>query len=76
MFIRTKGPLAVSDGTVRRGCVTIEAGRYEMEEIPDPRGFSTPWWVIAGTKHGLTEGSWRSLAALSEMDPLHVFIEE
>lgn len=64
MFIILKRDWRALDGSQTKEStgkeVVIPAGRHEIERIPNPYGYdNAPWLVLKGTKHGMTEGSWR-----------------
>ncbi len=45
---------------------TLLPGKYEVERIPNPFGYTTqPWIVLKGTKIGGSESFWRYMAKRS-----------
>ncbi|MDO8510079.1 MAG: hypothetical protein Q7S15_00450 [bacterium] len=45
--------------------ITIEPGRYELEEIPNPLDKNgRPWWVIKGTSSGAVASYWQRYVRL------------
>ena len=66
MIVVLKEPLMVYIGDPeRRAPITIEPGRYELEEIPNPlEQKGRPWWVIKGTCNGAVASYWERYTQL------------
>ncbi|MBU4367995.1 hypothetical protein KKC49_04000 [Patescibacteria group bacterium] len=50
--------------------VFVHNGKYELEEIPNPRGFPGPmaqWLVLFGTRVGAARGYWSAVLNNGEM---------
>ncbi len=53
-------PIVVRDASQARGqdLAPIEPGVYDLEEIPNPRGYEMPWLVLPGTQIGMARAAW------------------
>lgn len=64
MFMTLKTESGFADTQSKDIVNTVQPGRYEIVEVPNPRGHAAPWLVIKGTTIGKTQ-----LALLGYSDP-------